>query len=168
MLLTTSSLCPLNERQWSVKDLRPSIFENQGDVQLQWSIIVLPAAFLGKYAYDKIVTMSQDKRQWSVNDFCAGILDNITGMEHRYITMNLSAAFIGNNASVDIASASYNWAPTVRQGSELYTAIHCSMLFRNGGLSSHSLHSVLVFNITNMHAVSEWSEYFPCSWRVNI
>jgi hypothetical protein len=42
--------------------------------------------------------------------------------------MNLSAAFIGKNASVDIASSSYNGAPTVRQGSERYKAIHCSML----------------------------------------
>jgi len=47
--------------------------------------------------------------------------------------MNLSAAIIGKNASVDITSASYNCEPTVRQGSERYTAIHCSMLLLNGG-----------------------------------
>jgi len=69
--------------------------------------------------------------------------------------MNLSAACIGKNASIDIVSASYNWAPTVRQVSERYTAINCSMLFLNGGLRSQSLQSVLVFNITNMHAMSD-------------
>jgi hypothetical protein len=82
--------------------------------------------------------------------------------------MNLSAALIGKNASVDIASASYNCAPTVRQGSECYTAINSSMLFLNGGLRRHSLQSVLVFNMTNMHAMSDRSDYFPCSSTVNI
>jgi len=75
--------------------------------------------------------MSQNERQWSINDCSAGILDNRTGIERRVTTMNRSAAFIGKNASVDIASASYNCAPTVRQGSERYTATNCSMLFLN-------------------------------------
>jgi hypothetical protein len=69
--------------------------------------------------------------------------------------MNLWAAFIGKNASVDIASASYNCAPTVRQASERYTAINCSMQFLNGGFHCQSLQSVLVFNITNMQAMSD-------------
>jgi len=76
------------------------------------------AAYLGQYAYDKIVTISQNPSQCSVNDLCAGIFDNLTGMECRPTTMNLCAAFIGKNASDDIASASYNSAPTVRQGTE--------------------------------------------------
>ena len=57
--------------------------ENQAAMRPQWSIIVLLAGFLGNYAYDKILTMSQYERQWSVNDLCAGILDNLTGMERR-------------------------------------------------------------------------------------
>jgi len=69
--------------------------------------------------------------------------------------MNLSATFIGKNASVDIASASYNCAPTVRQRSERYTAINCSVLFLNGGFRGQSLQSVLIFIITNMHAMSD-------------
>jgi hypothetical protein len=69
--------------------------------------------------------------------------------------MNLSAAFVGKNAIVDIASAFYNCAPTVRQGSERYTSINCSMLFLNGGFRGQSLQSVLAFNITNMHAMSD-------------
>jgi len=168
MLLTMSSLCPNNEHQRSINDLRPSILKNRGAMQLQWSIIVLPAAFLGKYAYNKNVTMSQNKSQWSVNDFCAGIMDNQTGMERRFIPMNLSAALIGNNAGVDIPSTSYSWAPTACQDSERYTAIDCSMQFLNGGLRGQSLQSGPVFNITNMHAMSDWSDYFPCSCKVNI
>jgi hypothetical protein len=69
--------------------------------------------------------------------------------------MNVSAELIGKNASVDIESASYNCAPSVGQGSECYTAINSSMLFLNGGLRGQLLQSVLVFNITNMHAMSD-------------
>jgi len=69
--------------------------------------------------------------------------------------MNLSAAFIGKNANIDIASASYTCAPMVRQGSVRYTAIKYSMLFLNGGFRGQSLQYVLVFNITNMHAMSD-------------
>jgi len=68
--------------------------------------------------------------------------------------MNLLSAFIGKNESDDIASASYNWAPTVRQGSKCYTAINCIMLFLNGVLRGQSLQFVLVFNFTNMDAMS--------------
>jgi len=83
MLSMTSSLSPKNERQRSVNNFRPSILDNQGAMRPQWSTIVLLAAFLGKYAYDKIVTMSQNEHQQSINDWCAAILDNLTGMERR-------------------------------------------------------------------------------------
>jgi len=83
MLSTTSSVCPENERQRSVNDFRPSILENQRAMRPQRSTIELLAAFLGKYAYDKILTMSENERQRSFNDLCAGILDNLTGMERR-------------------------------------------------------------------------------------
>jgi hypothetical protein len=69
--------------------------------------------------------------------------------------MNLSEAFIAKNAAVDIASASYNCAPTLGQGSERNTAINWSMPFQNGGFRGQSLQSVLEFNITNMHAMSD-------------
>jgi len=82
--------------------------------------------------------------------------------------MNLSAALIGKNATVDIASASYKFAPTVSHGSERYTTILCSVLFLNGGFRGQSLQSVLVFIITHMHAMSDRSDYYPCSCRVNI
>jgi hypothetical protein len=82
--------------------------------------------------------------------------------------MNLSAALVCNNSSVDIASASYNWAPTVRQGCKHYIVINCSILFLNGDLHGQSLQSVLLFNITNMDAMSDWPDYFPCSCRDNI
>jgi len=135
---------------------------------LHWSIIVLPATCLGKYASSKIVTVSQNERQRSINDCCDGILYNKTGIERRSTTMDLSQACISKNAIVDIASALYNCAPTVRLGSERYTAINCSMMILYGGLRSQSLQSVLVFHITNMHAMSDWSYYFPCRCRFNI
>ena len=105
MLSTTSSLCPKNESQRSVNDFRPSILQNRGAMWPQRSTIVLLAAFLGKYTYDKIGTMSHNERAQSVNDLCSGILDNLTGMERRWTTMILFTAFIGKNASDDIASA---------------------------------------------------------------
>jgi len=74
--------------------------------------------------------------------------------------MYLTAAFVGKNATDDIASASYNWAPTVRQGSKRYAAINCIMLFLNGVSRGQSLQSVIVFNFTNMHAMSYWSNYY--------
>jgi len=168
MLCTTSLLCPENERQWVVNDVRPSILENQSAMRPQWSTIVLSAAFLAKYANDKIMTMSQNERQQNVNDLCAGILHNLTGMERSYTTMYLSAAVVGKSATDDIASASNNWAPTVHRGSERYTAMNCIMLSLNGVLRGQSLQSVLVFNFKNMHAMSYWSDYFPCNSRVNI
>jgi len=82
--------------------------------------------------------------------------------------MYQSAAFVGKNATDDIASASYNRAPTLREGSEHYTVIDCIMLFLNGISRGQSLQSVLVFNFTNMPAMSYRSDYFPCSSRVNI
>jgi len=70
--------------------------------------MVLSATFVGKYANDKIVTMSQNERQRSINDLCAGILNGLTGMERRYTTVYLSATFVSKNATDDIASASNN------------------------------------------------------------
>jgi hypothetical protein len=67
----------------SINDFRPSMFKNQLAMRTPSSIIVLSAAFLGKYAYNKIVTMSQNERQPSFNDLGAGIIDNQTGMQRR-------------------------------------------------------------------------------------
>jgi len=157
---------PRNEREQSVNDLRPSILHNQRAMQLQWSIMIMSATFLGIFAYDKIVTMSRNQRQPSVSYICAVISDNLTRMERRTHTMNLAAAFIGKNATDDIGSTSYNGVPTVRQGSECYTAINCIMLFLNGVLCGQSLQTIGVFNIANMHAMSDWSDHFRCSFRV--
>ena len=56
----------------------------------------------------------------------------------------------------------------VCQGSALYTAICCITLCLNGVLCGQSLYFVLVFNFTNMYAMSYWSDDFSCSCRVNI
>jgi len=77
----TLSLRPENERQRHVDDFRPSIWENQGAMRPQWSTIALLAAYLGSYAYDGIVIMSQNERHLSKNDWCTGILDNLNGLE---------------------------------------------------------------------------------------
>jgi hypothetical protein len=114
-MLTTSSQCSPNERQQSVNDFRPCILENQRAVRHHWSIIELSAVFLVTTACDKIVTMYQNERHWSVNNFWSCILDNLTAIERRIPKMRLSAAFKGKHASDDIASASYNWAPTEHQ-----------------------------------------------------
>jgi len=82
--------------------------------------------------------------------------------------MILSTVFSGKNAGDDIASAFYNSAPTVRQSSKCYTATNSIMPFPNGVLPGQSLQSVVVFNFRTMHAMSYWSDYFPCSCRVNI
>jgi len=54
---TTSSPSPQNERQCSVNSFRPCILEYQGTMGLLWSIIEPSAAFLGKNAFDNLVTM---------------------------------------------------------------------------------------------------------------
>jgi len=48
-------------------------------------------------------------------------------------------------------------------GSECYTAMYCIVLFLNQVLPGQSLQSVLVYNFTNMHAMSYRSDLFACS-----
>ena len=115
MLSTISSLCPKNERQRSVNSCMPCILKYQGAVRLSWSMIKLLTAFLGENTYVKIITMSRNERQRSVDDFWSCILDNVMAMGCRKPTVIPSAAPIRKNASDNIASASYYWAPTERQ-----------------------------------------------------
>jgi len=49
------------------------------------------------------------------------------------------------------------------RGSECYTAMYCIVLFLNQVLPGQSLQSVLVYNFTNMHAMSYRSDFFACS-----
>jgi len=48
MLSRTLSRFAQNQRQWCVNHFRPCILENQGAMQLHWSMIELSAASLGK------------------------------------------------------------------------------------------------------------------------
>ena len=57
----------------------------------------------------------KNERQRSVNDFWSCILNNPRAMERRYAIIHLSAASTGKNTTDDIASASYNCAPTLCQ-----------------------------------------------------
>ena len=63
----TSQLCPNNERHGSVKEFRPSIFNNHGAVSQLLSIIEQSVASLGNDAYDIMLTMSYNELQQSVN-----------------------------------------------------------------------------------------------------
>ena len=52
--------------------------------------------------------------------------------------------------------------------SEHYTAMDCIVEFLNQVLRGQSLQSKVVYNFTNMHAMSYRSDFFTCSSRVNI
>jgi len=53
-------------------------------------------------------------------------------------------------------------------GSVSYTAMHCTALFPSWVLSGQFFPYVLVYNFTNMHAVSHRTDFFTCSSRVNL
>jgi len=53
-------------------------------------------------------------------------------------------------------------------GSVSYTAKNCIASLPNWVLRGQSFQSVLVYNFTNMHAMSHRSDFFACSCRVNI
>jgi len=91
------------------------MLEYQGAMWLLWFKIGISAAFLGKNAYDKIITMSQNEHQLSVNNLSSCIVDNLMAMKRSKPATNLLAAYIDINASDEIASASYNWALAERQ-----------------------------------------------------
>jgi hypothetical protein len=158
MLLMTSSLCLENALQRRVNIFRPCLLANQGTMQLHWSIIELSAPFLHKNVYGTIVTMSNHARQRRVNDYWSCMVVNLMAMECTLPTRNLLAAFIGKNASDNIASTSYNWVPSECQQlcgcPERYTVMHCIVLVLYWVLCSQSFQSVLVYNVTNMHAMA--------------
>jgi len=53
-------------------------------------------------------------------------------------------------------------------GSVSYTAMNCIALLQHWVLQGQSFQFVLVYNFTNMHAMSHRSVWFACSCRVNI
>jgi len=53
-------------------------------------------------------------------------------------------------------------------GSKCYTAMNCIVPFLNQVLHSQSFQSLLVYDFTNMHAMSYRSDFFTWSSRVNI
>jgi len=51
--------------------------------------------------------------------------------------------------------------------SDRYTAMYCIVQFLNQVLRGQSWQSILLYNITNMHAMSYRSDFFACSCRSN-
>jgi len=67
IVATPSLPCPKNERQWSVNDFWLCMVENSMGVRWHWPINERSAVFLGRNAYNKIVTMSQNECERSIN-----------------------------------------------------------------------------------------------------
>ena len=81
--------------------------------------------------HNYVLKWASTECQQSANNFWSCIMDNVRAMERHYPTIHPSAALIGKHASDDMASTSYDWAPTVRQQfswglSTLYcNELHC-------------------------------------------
>jgi len=145
-------------------------------VQLHSFIIKLSAAFLGKNAYDKIITRSQNERQQSVKAASTifalafwiispqGNADNPQwtyqqpSLPKMLVMISRLPPKIEHPRSINILCG----------GSKHYTAINYIVLFLNGVLCGQSLQSVLVYNFTTMLAKSYRSDFFPSSSTVNI
>jgi len=93
-------------------------------------------------------------------------------MERNLPTINLSAAIIFKNATEKLRPSPTIGRPqSVKNfvdGLAIYTAMKCITLFQNGILCGQSSQSVLVYNFSNMHAMSQRSDVFGCSYRANI
>jgi len=166
------SLCPNNQCQRSVNNSRSCNWENQGAIELHWSIIELSAAILGQNAYDRIVIMSQNHRQGSVNDFWSCIFDNLTAMECRqpqWTDRLLSLAKMLVMISRPPPAIKHPHSINSFCGySVCYIAMNCIVVFLNRVIRCQSFQSVFVYNLTNMHAMSYRSEFFACSCTGNI
>jgi len=57
-----------------------------------------------------------NEHQQSVNDFWSCIMDNSRAGERHLPILHISVALMGKDGLEAIASTSYNWAPTERQG----------------------------------------------------
>jgi hypothetical protein len=87
--------------------------------------------------------------------------------------MSLPAALNGNNASDNITLASNNSVPPDHQQLMLWklrtihhNSLHCAV--PKGVIRAKSLQSVLVYNFTNMQAMSSRSDFIAWSYRINI
>jgi len=172
MLLATSSPSPENECQRSVNDFRPCILACQGALRLLWSIIELSTTSLGTDAS----TTSLQCHKMSINrastifDLASWIIQwqwNVGNPQwtHRQpLWAKLLVAISRPPPIIELPQSvnSFLW------GSERYTTMNCIGLLLNQVLRSQSLQSNLVYNFTNMHAMSYRSDCVTCSSRVNI
>jgi len=149
---------------------------NQRALGLNWSINAQSATVLSKYVSVLILTMSQKECQRSVNGAS--------------INFDLASSIIQQQSNADNPKSTYwdslwakmlvtisHLAPTIERsrrvnndsgGVARYTPMNCIVLFLNPVLHSQSLQSVLVYNITNMHAMSYRSDLFVYSCRAII
>jgi len=157
-----SSLGPNNEHQSSFNHFRPCILDNQGAIRIRWSTIKLAAALLVKNAYDKIITMSQNQCQQSVNG-ASTMFDRAFGIfqwqwnADKPLWTNQQPLMAKMLVTISHLRPTIEYPQTVNSfcaGSEWYTAMNCVVMFLSRVLRSQSLQSVLVYNFTNMHAMS--------------
>jgi len=176
MLSTTSWLCPKIKRHQRVNDFSSSILENNWAVWQLLSIIVQSAAYLGKNASDIIVAMFQNKRQRSVNGVSTIFHLASSILYGQWNTANWQSTY-RQPLSSKLQLTILHLPPTIERprsvnnfggGSASYTAMKYITLFLNGIACSQSLQSVLLYNVTNMYAMSHRSDFFTCSSRFNI
>jgi len=176
MLSTTSYLYPQDEHHWSVNSFRPCIFGNHGVVWPHWTIIIQLAVFLGKKSCNNIVIISENQHPRSVNgastifEPASWILygcwnaANPQSTHRQPVTAKLPVTMLCLPPTIECPQSVNNFCG----GSASCTAIKCIVLFLNCVLHGQALQYVLVYNITNMHAMSHRSDCFACSSRVNI
>jgi len=173
---TTSLLYPRHERQWRVNNFWPCILEYQGTVWHYRFIIELSAALVSTNVCNQIVIMSQNERQQSVNR-ASTILDLASCMNsQQWNEDNPQWTFRQPSLAKVLGMISHPLCTieclrsvhNVCGFSEHYTAMNYIVLFLNRVLHGQSLHSVIVYNFPNMHAMSYRSDVFACSCKVNI
>ena len=112
------------------------------------------------------------ERQWSVNDFnlASWILQgqwNAANPQSTY-WQPLSAKMLLTMLRPPPTIERPQYVNNLCRGSASYTAMKCITLFLNGILRGQSLQSVLVYNCTNILAMTHRSDFFAYDSRVNI
>jgi len=176
MLSTTSLLWPNNVRQWSVNHFRPRMFNNQGAVWWDKSIIKLSATFLGTNAGVIIITLSWNDLQRRFNgasiifDLASCIIYgqwNAANPQSTYQQPVLGKILVRISCPPPTVERPQS-VNNVCGGSASYTTMNCIAAFLNWVLRGQSFRYVLVYHFTHIPALSHKSKFFAPSSRVNI